>query len=177
LLSLLKELLDFNMQKKVLQITYAEYSDPGELDRGDRELVTEAATICRSAYAPYSGFRVGAAVRLSGGVIVRGTNVENAAFPSGICAEQNALSNCVSNFADEFPEAIAIVAMKGDTITDEPVSPCGNCRQVIAEEEIRSGRDIRIIMAGSKKILIASKCSDLLPLGFSNKTMNPGHSQ
>ena len=104
-----------------------------------------------NAYAPYSKFSVGAAIRLGSGTIVCGANVENAAFPSGICAERSALANSISNHPDDKPSAIAIAAKTSDGFTDDPVPPCGNCRQVIAEEELRTGQHIRIILSGKTK--------------------------
>jgi cytidine deaminase len=115
---------------------------------------------------------VGAAVRLESGVIVKGANIENAAFPSGICAERSALSNSVSNHHDDKPVAIAIAAITEDGLTDEPVPPCGNCRQVISEEELRNGRQIRIILSGKKKIQVIESCSHLLPLQFTKNNLN-----
>jgi cytidine deaminase len=115
---------------------------------------------------------VGAAVRLENGMIVTGANIENAAFPSGICAERNALSNSASNYPDKKPVAIAIAAGTTNGLTIEPVPPCGNCRQVIAEEEFRNSRNIRVILTGKSKIQVIEKGSDLLPLQFSRNIMN-----
>jgi cytidine deaminase len=114
-------------------------------------------------------------VRLENGEIITGTNVENAAFPSGICAERNALSNASANYPGDKPVALAIVAFSGKGHTAEPVSPCGNCRQVIAEEEYRSGRNIRIILGGRNKTRIIEKGGDLLPLQFNSDSfkINP----
>jgi cytidine deaminase len=123
------------------------------------------------AYAPYSKFRVGAAVRLDSGIIVRGTNVENAAFPSGICAEQNAISTTVSNYIGDKPRAIAIAAITDDGQLTDPVPPCGNCRQVIAEEESRTGNQIKIILSGKNKTLVIDSISCLLPLQFNMKNL------
>ena len=134
-----------------ISFSYKEFENPEELNPDDRELVFAAREAALNAYAPYSKFRVGAAVRLESGIIVRGTNVENAAFPSGICAERSALSNSVSNHHNDKPVAMAIAAMTEDGLTDEPVPPCGNCRQVIAEEESRTGNQIRIILSGKNK--------------------------
>jgi len=152
-----------------ISFSYKEFEKPEELDPEDRELVFAARETALNAYAPYSNFRVGAAVRLESGTIVRGTNVENAAFPSGICAERSALSNSVSNHHKDNPVAIAIAAMTEEGLTDDPVPPCGNCRQVIAEEELRIGDHIRIILSGKYKTLIIDSISDLLPLQFNKK--------
>jgi cytidine deaminase len=154
-----------------ISFSYKEYEKTEELDSDDLELVTAARETALNAYAPYSKFRVGAAVRLKSGIIVRGANVENAAFPSGICAERSALSNSVSNHNNDKPETIAIAAMTEDGLTENPPSPCGNCRQVIAEEESRIGNKIRIILSGKNKTLIIESISNLLPLQFKRKDL------
>lgn len=155
-----------------ISFTFNEFDKPDDLNSEDRELVFAARDAALNAYAPYSRFMVGAAVRLESGVIVTGANVENAAFPSGICAERSALSNSVSNHHDDKPVAIAIAAMTEDGLTDEPVPPCGNCRQVISEEELRNGKQIRLILSGKKKIQVIESCSHLLPLQFTQKNLN-----
>jgi cytidine deaminase len=109
---------------------------------------------------------VGAAIRLESGRIVHGSNVENAAFPSGICAERTAVAGAVSNYPDDKPVAMAIAAMTDEGLTAECISPCGNCRQVIAEEEMRTGKQIRIILCGRNKVQVVNSISLLLPLGF-----------
>lgn len=105
-------------------------------------------------------------MRLESGRIVSGANVENAAFPSGICAERSALAHSVSNFPDDHPVAIAIAAFSGDSLTEDQVSPCGSCRQVIAEEEMRIGKEIRLILSGRSKTSVIESISCLLPLQF-----------
>ena len=156
---------------KNISFSYVEYYRPEELDSHDLELIEAAKEAAPKAYAPYSGFRVGAAVRLESGRIVCGSNVENASFPSGICAERTALSGSVSNFPDDKPVAIAIAALSGNDFTVSPVSPCGNCRQVIAEEEVRTNKKIRILLYGEKSIQVIESVSHLLPLQFSNKNL------
>jgi cytidine deaminase len=159
------------IRTKNISFSYIEYDNTDELNADDRELILEARESALNAYAPYSKFRVGAAVRLESGIIVRGANVENAAFPSGICAERSALSNSVSNHHNDKPLAIAIVSMTEDGLCDDPPSPCGNCRQVIAEEESRTGNQIKIILSGRNKTMIVNSISDLLPLQFSKKNL------
>jgi cytidine deaminase len=154
-----------------ISFSYKEFEKPEELNADDRELVSIAKEVAINAYAPYSKFRVGAAVRLESGTVVCGTNVENAAFPSGICAERNALSNSISNNINDKPVAVAIAALTEDGLTDEPVPPCGNCRQVIAEEESRIGQEIRIILSGKRKTIVIESISSLLPLQFNNKNL------
>ncbi len=151
--------------------SYTEYEMQEELDFSDMELITVARDTALNAYAPYSKFRVGAAIRLDNGIIVKGTNVENAAFPSGMCAERSAISNSVSNHPDGIPVALAIAAMTDDGLTDYPVTPCGNCRQVIAEEESRTGKKIRIILSGKSKTIIMEGIGNLLPLQFNKENL------
>ena len=154
------------LTKKKISFSYLEYESPEELGTEDQELILSAKEAAKLAYAPYSRFRVGAAIRLESGRIVHGSNVENAAFPSGICAERTAVAGAVSNYPDDKPVAIAIAAMTDEGETAECISPCGNCRQVIAEEEMRTGKQIRIILCGRNKIQVVNSISLLLPLGF-----------
>jgi len=153
-------------KEKNISFTYKEYESPEELGTEDQELILSAKEAAKLAYAPYSRFRVGAAIRLESGRIVHGSNVENAAFPSGICAERTAVAGAVSNYPDDKPVAMAIAAMTDEGLTAECISPCGNCRQVIAEEEMRTGKQIRIILCGRNKIQVVNSISLLLPLGF-----------
>lgn len=149
-----------------ISFSYTEYEKIEELAAGDRELVLSAREAALKAYAPYSEFRVGAAIRLESGNVIKGANVENAAFPSGICAERSALAYSVSNFPGDRPVTIAIAAFSGDGFTEDHVSPCGNCRQVIAEEEMRNGKEIRLILSGTAKTIIVDSIRHLLPLQF-----------
>jgi len=159
------------LKTKNISIIYKEADDPEELENGDKELLDEAIAAAVNAYAPYSGFKVGAALRLESGKVIKGTNVENAAFPSGICAERNVISTSVSNHPHDKPLVIAIAALNDKGLTEEPVTPCGNCRQVIAEEELRSNTKIKIILGGRNKTLIIESISSLLPLQFSKNSI------
>jgi cytidine deaminase len=159
------------MKTNDISFSYKEFENYDELNHDDRELILAARESALNAYAPYSMFRVGAAVRLESGIIVCGTNVENAAFPSGICAERNAISNAVSNHRDDKSVAIAIAAYAETGLTDEPVSPCGNCRQVIAEEETRNRNKIKVILSGKNKIFVVDSISNLLPLQFNKMNL------
>ncbi|MDP4222150.1 MAG: cytidine deaminase [Bacteroidota bacterium] len=157
-----------------ISFSYQEFNSIDELDIGDRELINAARESARKAYAPYSKFIVGAALRLASGKVITGSNVENAAFPSGICAERTALSCSVSNFPDDAPVAMAIAAYTEDNQPAEYISPCGNCRQVIAEEELRTGSKIKIILTGRNNIQIINSISDLLPLQFNRNSFKAG---
>jgi cytidine deaminase len=159
------------IKTKNISFSYTEYDKTDELDSTDLELVMAARDAALNAYAPYSKFMVGAAVRLASGMIVKGANVENAAFPSGICAERSALSNSISNHKDDKPVAIAIASMTKNGITEDLPAPCGSCRQVIAEEESRTGSKIKIILSGKNKVFVIDGISSLLPLQFDRKNL------
>ena len=152
---------------------FTEYGDSEDLSEQDRMLVSEAVEAAGKAYAPYSGFKVGAAILLDNGEVIRGANVENAAFPSGSCAERSAMSYAVSNFPGNRPVTIAITAFAEGEMTPEPVPPCGNCRQLLLEEEFRQGRPIKVILTGSKKTLVIKDCASLMPLHFTNNNLHP----
>lgn len=146
-----------------------EYDNEGELSPDDQELIKAASTAASSSWSPYSGFAVGAAVRLSNGIVITGCNIENAAFPSGICAEHNAISTAAAAYPGVAPLSIAIRAISRGVPVEQPVAPCGKCRQIIAEEESRYGKDVRIIMAGLTSIRVVDRGSDLLPMLFSGR--------
>jgi cytidine deaminase len=154
-----------------LTFSYIEFENQEELDSEDRDLIMAAREAAVNAYAPYSKFRVGTAIRLKSGTMVLGVNVENAAFPSGVCAERSAISNMVSNHHDDTPVAMAIAAMTEDGLTEYPVPPCGNCRQAIAEEESRTREKIRIILSGKNKTYIINGINSLLPIQFNNNNL------
>jgi cytidine deaminase len=160
---------------KNISFSYLEYDRIGELEALYLRLIDEAKKAAEDAYAPYSGFRVGAAVLLESGKIIRGSNVENAAYPSGICAERTALSYSVSNFPGDRPSAIAIAAMNGNNFTIAPVSPCGNCRQMIIEEELRNNKQIKILLYGKDRVLVIENAASLLPLQFNKETLKLYH--
>jgi cytidine deaminase len=131
----------------------------------------EARRITGQAYAPYSGFHVGAAVLLENGLIVSGNNQENSAYPSGLCAERVALFYANANYPDSGVKTIAISAAKNDVLVNEPVKPCGSCRQALAETEVRFKTPIRIILDGQDGILVLNGVESLLPLSFSKKAL------
>ena len=160
------------IKTKNISFSYTEYDKIEDLNSVDLELVMAAREAAMNAYAPYSKFKVGAAIKLKSGIVITGANVENAAFPSGICAERSALSNSVSNHSNDKPVAMAIASMKGDKFTDDPPSPCGSCRQVIAEEESRIGGKIKLILSGNNKTMVIDGIGDLLPLQFNRKNLN-----
>jgi cytidine deaminase len=163
------------MKKESIHIHYTEYKNPGELAQEDKQLLSQAGLAAANAYAPYSGFRVGAAVMLENGVVVTGNNQENAAYPSGLCAERVALFSASAQYPDVPVSAIAITARTAGAIIDYPVPPCGACRQVIAEYENHHSKAIRLIISGeSGKVLIFDDIAALLPFGFNASQLNPG---
>ena len=154
------------MKKLKLQLDLTEYLDQAELEQQDRDLLDYAWKACKNAYAPYSKFYVGAAVKMVNGEVITGNNQENAAFPSGLCAERVAIFAASSLYPGVAFESIAIVAQTDIFVLDEPVTPCGACRQVIAEYEQLAEKPIRIIMQSGGRTYIADGITNLLPLVF-----------
>ena len=142
-----------------------------ELDEKDRQLVEAAIEATKSSYAPYSHFNVGAAVRLDNGVVIPGCNQENAAFGVTICAERTALFAAGAQYPDAKVEAIAIAARNADGLLDEPIPPCGTCRQAMVETEKRSGNKLHILLYGRKHVYIIEGIGSLLPLTFSDEQL------
>lgn len=142
-----------------------------ELATEDQELVRRAIEATRNSYAPYSRFHVGAALRLADGHVVIGANQENAAFPSGLCAERTAIFAAQANQPDQPITALAIAARNDRGLTDTPVTPCGACRQVGLEVEDRYQQPIRVLLYGTKGVYIARSMHDLVPLSFSDGMM------
>ncbi len=150
-----------------LSVRYTEYSNPEELPAEDRSLLALAKESIDHAYAPYSHYQVGAAVKLENGKTFTGSNQENVAFPSGLCAERVALFYASSQFPDVPVKALAITAHASGFNINEPVTPCGACRQVIAETEHRMNNSIRIILKGeTDKVYVIDGITNLLPLMF-----------
>lgn len=142
-----------------------------ELSVDDRELIEQAMKATDNAYAEYSHFYVGAALRLANGRIVIGANQENAAFPSGLCAERTAVFSAQANFPDQSIEALALVARNDNGLIDNPVTPCGACRQVLLGVEERYGLPMRILMYGKSGVYSVGSAKDLLPLSFVDSSM------
>ena len=143
-----------------------EYATMDELPAQDRLLADAAVEAVALSYAPYSNFNVGAALLLEDGQIVKGSNQENAAYPSGICAERTAMFYAGANYGDKAITAIAVAASQNGVLLASPVSPCGACRQVMAEYQKKGGRPITIILVGANKTLRFSSVDALLPLIF-----------
>ena len=161
------------MNHKEIHIRYTEYENMQELSAEDRELASMAVEATVNSYAPYSEFHVGAAVRLTDGTAVTGANQENIAYPSGLCAERTAMFYAAAKYPDIPMETIAIAASSHGELCREPATPCGACRQVMAEYQTRGGKPISIILVGSRKIWKFSCVDDILPLIFDSRHTRP----
>ena len=142
-----------------------------ELNKTDQVLMTSAMEATTRSYAPYSKFSVGAAALLANGIVVTGTNQENAAYPSGLCAERTTLFYANSQYPDQPVLTLAIAARTEKDFIDLPIPPCGACRQVILETEKRYKQPIRILLYGKKEIYEVKSIGDLLPLSFDASAM------
>ena len=154
------------MEKVTLSINYTIYDSIEEMLPSDKELVLAAFEAQKSSYAPYSGFNVGAAVRLEDGTIVKGSNQENAASPSGLCAERTAMFTAGAQYPGVPQVSIAIAGGPGFTLCETPATPCGACRQVMAEYQMTGGKPMSVIMAGSSAIWKFDRVEDVLPFIF-----------
>lgn len=156
------------MIKKEIKTIIEKHDTDNAFDEIEKELIDSAKKIALSAYAPYSEFNVGAAVLLENNIIITGNNQENAAYPSGLCAERVALFYANAQYPDKKVLAIAIVAIKDNKIIVNPVPPCGSCRQAILETSNRFENKIKLILIGNEHYLVINNASELLPLSFSS---------
>jgi cytidine deaminase len=158
------------MRKLTSSFEYQEFASSSELSPEDRAMLELARNATATSHAPYSCYHVGAAVRLANGQIFTGSNQENMAFPAGLCAERVAVYTAAAAFP-EIPVAVLAITAKADAFAvNEPVTPCGMCRQSIVEYEIKFGHKIRIILGGETgKVFIVNGMSTLLPLTFLEK--------
>ena len=147
------------------KFTFEYYDSLDTLPAADRQLVDKAREACSRAYAPFSGFKVGAAARLSSGKIISAANQESVVFPAGTCAEQNLLTTWQSQYCNDPIESMAITSMPGNT----ECHPCGICRQVLNDTEKRQGSPIRIILASETEASIVSTSAHLMPFNFKIK--------
>lgn len=137
-----------------------------EMEPSMRELVEKAKAMTQNAYCPYSHFHVGAAARLADGQVVAGSNQENAAYPSGLCAERTTLFAANANNPNTPVEALAIACYTQGHYTKDAASPCGACRQVMLETEHRFGKPMQVILYGEDMCYVFDSAADLLPLNF-----------
>ena len=154
--------------KKLKIETYLEvYDSVSELSASIQNLMNKAHEARENAYAPYSLFKVGAAVQLDSKEIVIGNNQENAAFPSGLCAERVAVFQAGAKFPNAKIESIAISARSLKHKVTTPIAPCGSCRQSLAEYEVKQETPINVYFMGeSGKVVKSNSVKDLLPLIF-----------
>ena len=162
------------MHKKY-EFDYESYDDSNELKAEDQELLSKARAITAQAYAPYSQFFVGAMARLKNGQFVAGTNQENASYPVGLCAERVLLASASTLYPGVAIDTMAISYQSGNGNSNQPIAPCGMCRQSLQEYEMRVKKPIRLILGGLEgKIFVFEKASQLLPLGFTSDDMSRG---
>ena len=154
------------MKKVTLELGFIEYSSLEEMDPQDQEVVKAAIEAQKDSYAPYSNFNVGAAVRLEDGTIVKGANQENAAYPSGLCAERTAMFAAGATYPGVPMTTLAIVGGFGFTLSETPCTPCGGCRQVMAEYQTAGKSPLSVIMFGTEKTWKFEKVDDILPFIF-----------
>ena len=151
------------MNEKSISISYEEYEDISQLSETDRELAIAAKEAMNNAYAPYSHFHVGAAVRMSNGEIVKGSNQENAAFPSGLCAERTAMFSASATYPDKDICSLALAGGVHGKLASEPATPCGACRQVLSELFPKDAPIYLGNLRGDEKI---TTVAELLPFAF-----------
>ncbi len=149
-----------------IQSTIESYALATELSSSDQWLIAKAYEATKNSYSPYSNFRVGASVLLADGTVVLGSNQENAAYPSGLCAERVALFALGAAHGNVVVESLAVVVQSDVYKVDEPISPCGACLQVLVEQERRQQSPIRIILVGTNEIYLINGTKNLLPIQF-----------
>lgn len=156
------------MREDVISVPVV-YATLDELPEADRRLCEAAMEATYRAYAPYSHFNVGAAIRLESGEIVEGSNQENAAFPSGTCAERTACYYAHASHPEDKFETIAVAARNVDgNLTDTPTAPCGACRQALLEYEKLAGHPVRVMLVSATEIAVLPSVASLLPMAFSD---------
>ena len=156
------------MENRNVTINYEDYGSREELDAADRALLDAAIDAVAGSYAPYSHFNVGAAVRLADGTVVKGANQENAAYPSGLCAERTAMFSAGALHPGVAMEALAVVCSREGALTPNPGSPCGACRQVMAQYEREAGKPMRIILGSGGHVLAFNGVESLMPFIFND---------
>jgi len=162
------------MTNHEIKINFAEYADINELDKADNNLCCEAVKAMENSHSPYSKFRVGAALRLQSGKIIHGSNQENVAYPSGLCAERVALFHWGANHPDDPIEAMAVTAHTDEFEILQPVTSCGSCLQVLAEYEKQQGKPVKIILfCNNGPVWVMNGVESFLPfLFFENRLVN-----
>ena len=156
---------EYNLTTKMRAYRWDELTDE------QREVLTIAKEQTKHSYCPYSQFHVGAAAKLANGVIIPGCNQENAAYPSGLCAERTALFAAGAQYPDQPVTKLAIACFTDGHFTKEPGSPCGACRQVMLETEHRYGGKMEVLLYGEDAIYVFESAADLLPLIFVSENL------
>lgn len=160
------------MEPLHIHFVYERHANDSLLDDTARQLLNACKSAMERAYAPYSNFYVGAALQLENGNIIEGNNQENAAYPSGLCAERVAIFAAGANFPSERIMAIAITASSAAYTGGAPVTPCGSCRQSMLEYEIKQEAPIKVyLLSPSGEIIVVPSISQLLPLHFDAKNL------
>jgi len=155
------------VKKITTNTSFTVYESFSDLEKDNQELVNKAKEAVNKSYAPYSHFHVGAAILLENGVVVTGNNQENAAYPSGMCAERVAIWNASSQYPNTIIKKIAITVKSENKKVDIPVAPCGACRQTLLEYEVNQKESIEVFFMGEiGKIIKANSLQDLLPFSF-----------
>ena len=159
------------MQEKKIELSFI-LAHLSELSAQEQQLVANSKAAFKTAYAPYSGFLVGASVLLENGEVINGSNQENIAYPSGLCAERVALFYAGAKFPDVKINTVAISVLSKNFEVNDVISPCGACRQVMAEYEDKQHRPIKVILhSPTDEVLIANKVEDLLPFMFKSPSL------
>ncbi len=159
------------MGKIEIKTTIYKYDKLEELLQDEQNLILAARKATVNAYAPYSNFKVGVALLLENGEIITGTNQENAAYPSGLCAERTAIFWSNSQHPNVAIVKMAISASNNGTQIQKPISPCGACRQVMIETESRYKTNIKTLLDSELEILVFEKANDFLPLYFTGESL------
>jgi len=161
-----------DMQQITNSFNFLVYDSEAEMTDEYQELLKNARAACNSSYAPYSHYHVGAAVQMADGSVITVSNQENMSFPAGICAERVALFTAVTKFPEICVKSIAISAKSDSFPVNEPVPPCGICRQAILEYELKFKNKIQMILGGENgKIFVINGIQNLLPLAFVEKNL------
>ncbi|MBP6611347.1 MAG: cytidine deaminase [Paludibacter sp.] len=158
------------MFKRIIESKITVYTF-NELTEKQQQLIEKAKEQVYKAYAPYSEFQVGAAVELENGEIFSGSNQENAAYPSGLCAERVALFFANAQYPTTAVKTIAIAAYTKGEFLASPITPCGSCRQVLLESEMRFDTDIEVLLFGTEEIIQLNNVKQLLPLCFEKSNL------
>jgi len=149
------------------QTSFVVFDSFSELETEDKALLNKAKEAVANSYAPYSHFHVGAAILLENGIVVTGNNQENAAYPSGMCAERIAIWNASSQYPNTIIKKIAITVKSENKTVDKPVAPCGACRQTLLEYEVNQKEPIEVFFMGEVGTIVkANSLQDLLPFSF-----------